>query len=120
MTTQDRIQRKITKILGIILIGCLAVAVFGFVVRGLWNWLMPVLFGLHAITFWQAVGLLVLAKLLFGGFRGGPGRGGRQWRNRMKEKWAQMTPEEREKFSHGMERHWGRECWTRESKAEVR
>ena len=36
--------------------GVVAVAVFGFVVRGLWNWLMPPLFGLHALTFWQALG----------------------------------------------------------------
>ena len=48
-----------------------AVTVFGFIVKGLWNGLMPSIFGWHAITFWQAVGLLVLSKILFGGgFRG--------------------------------------------------
>ena len=72
-----------------------------FVVMSLWNWLMPGLFGLRVITFWQALGLLVLFKILFGGFRGRPG-GGMHWRRRMMERWEQMTPEEREKFRQGM------------------
>lgn len=50
----------------------------------LWNWLMPVIFGLTTITFWQALGLLALSKILFG--RGGR-RGGQQSErsNRYKE-----------------------------------
>jgi hypothetical protein len=40
---------------------------FGLVVKVLWNWLMPALFGLGTITFWQAFGLVLLAKILFGG-----------------------------------------------------
>jgi hypothetical protein len=75
--------------------------VFAFVVMGLWNWLMPALFGWHLITFWQALGLLVLSKILFGGFRGGPHRNW-HWRRRMMERWEQMTPEEREKFRESM------------------
>ena len=68
----------------------------------LWNRLMPVIFGLHAISFWQALGLLVLSKILFGGFRGRPGFGG-DWRPRLIERWDSMTPEEREKFrAHGI------------------
>ncbi len=51
---------------------------FGLVVKILWNWLMPALFGLGVITFWQAFGIVLLAKLLFGGFghsqRGHDGR----------------------------------------------
>lgn len=77
-------------------------ALFGFVVMSLWNWLMPALFGWHLITYWQAVGILILSKILFGGFRGGrPGRR-MYWRHRMKERWERMTPEEREKFREGM------------------
>jgi hypothetical protein len=72
-----------------------------FVVMSLWNWLMPALFGLRMISFWQAMGLLVLSKILLGGFRGRPG-GGMHWRRRMMERWEQMTPEEREKFRQGM------------------
>ncbi len=58
---------------GIIVIGF--IALFGYVAMWLWNALMPAIFGLTAITYWQAVGLLLLAKLFFGGFEGGRGRG---------------------------------------------
>src|SRR5579862_9212025 len=84
----------------IAVIGLMAVALFGFLVMVLWNWLAPAVFGFHEINFWQALGLLVLSKLLFGGFRGRPG--GRHWRGRMRDRWEQMTPEEREKFRQGM------------------
>jgi hypothetical protein len=76
-------------------------AVFGWVVMSLWNWLMPNLFGLHLITYWQALGLLILAKILFGGFRGRPGHH-MQWRHRMMERWEKMSPEEREKLRQSM------------------
>ncbi len=84
-----------------VLFAALFVTVFGFVVLSLWNWLMPALFGWHLINFWQAVGILVLSKILFGGFRGHPSRH-MYWRRRMMERWEQMTPEEREKFRQGM------------------
>lgn len=45
--------------------------VFGFVVMHLWNWLMPELFGLATINFWKAAGIVILARLLFGGFKHG-------------------------------------------------
>ena len=89
------------RILKILFFVVLAVTVFSFVVLRLWNWLTPQLFGWHPITFWQALGLLVLSKILFGGFRGGPGWSG-HWRQRMMERWEQMSPEEREKFREGM------------------
>ncbi len=79
----------------------LAFAVFGFVVMSLWNWLMPALFGWRLISFWQALGLLVLSKILFGGLHRGVGRH-MHWRRRMLERWEQMTPEEREKFREGV------------------
>jgi hypothetical protein len=66
----------------------------------LWNFLMPAVFGLRLITFWQAVGLMLLGRLLFGGFR--PRSGGMPWRRKMMERWEQMTPEQREKFREGM------------------
>jgi chromate transport protein ChrA len=84
-------------------IALVAVTVFSFVVMSLWNWLVPPVFGLHAITFWQALALLILSKILFGGFRGRPGAN-MHWRRRMMERWEQMTPEEREKFREGMGR----------------
>lgn len=47
--------------------GVVAITVFGFVVKGLWNWLMPAIFGLHALTFRQALVLLALSWIVFGG-----------------------------------------------------
>jgi hypothetical protein len=79
----------------------LFLGVFGYVVMSLWNWLMPALFGLHLITFWQGLGLLILSKIFFGAFRGGPHRHW-SWRRRMMERWEHMTPEEREKFRQAM------------------
>jgi hypothetical protein len=84
-----------------LLFGALAATIFSFVVMWLWNWLMPAIFGLHAISFWRALGLLVLSKILFGGFHGRHAFGG-HWRQRMMERWEQMTPEERDKFRAGM------------------
>src|SRR6202045_4947162 len=84
-----------------VLFAALFVAFFGLLGMTLGNWVMPALFGGHLISFWQAVGILVLSKILFGGFRGHPGRH-LYWRRRMMERWEQMTPEEREKFRQGM------------------
>ncbi len=85
------------RILKMVSIAIVAVAVFGYVVMSLWNWILPPATGWHPITYWQALGLLALSKILFGGFRFGP-----YWRRRMFERWEQMTPEEREKFREGM------------------
>jgi hypothetical protein len=93
-------ERRALRFLKVAAIVIVAVTVFGFVVSHLWNGLMPVLFGLRAITFWQAIGLIVLGRLLFGGF--GPRFGGAPWRRHMAERWERMTPEEREKFREGM------------------
>jgi hypothetical protein len=87
-------------------IGILALSLFGYVTMSLWNWLMPMLFGLRAITFLQALGLLLLSKILFGGFHG-RGGGRRGWRRDMKERWEQMSPEERERLRAGMRGRWG-------------
>ena len=94
-------RNRILRGLKFVLCAILALGAFGFVVMNLWNWLMPALFGWHLIGFWQAVGILVLSKILFGGFRGHAGRHF-YWRRRMIERWEQMTPEEREKFRQGM------------------
>jgi hypothetical protein len=99
-------RNRITRILKFALFAVLFVTLFSFVVLRLWNWLMPVVFGWHVITFWQAVGLLVLSKILFGGFHGRPGRH-MYWRQRMIERWEKMTPEEREKFRQGMQSRCG-------------
>jgi hypothetical protein len=84
-----------------VLLGVMAVAVLGFVTMTLWNWLMPALFGWRVIGFGQALGLLVLSRLLLGGFHGGRG-GPMRWRHRMRERWERMTPEERERFRESL------------------
>jgi len=73
-------------------------------VMQLWNWLLPELFGLHAISLTQAFGLLVLSKILFGGWRGG---GHRWFSHGGYGAWGKMTEEEREKIR---EKFRGR-CW---------
>lgn len=73
----------------------------GELVMHLWNWLAPTLFGWRQITFWQAVGLLALCRILVGGHgvRGSNrSEGRRRMKERMDERWEKMTPEEREKY----------------------
>ncbi len=77
----------------------LFLALGGGVVQQLWNWLMPTIFGWRQVTFWQALGLLALCRILFGGL----GRHG-GYRSR---RWEHMTPEERERFRQGMRRRFG-------------
>jgi hypothetical protein len=84
------------------ILGILAfVAIGGTVVLLLWNWLLPTLFGWQQITFWQAIGLLALCRILFGGF-GGRGLPRSGFRRRMAERWEHMSPEDRERFRQGM------------------
>jgi hypothetical protein len=77
----------------------LGILAFAAVVMLLWNALMPDIFHLGEISYWQALGLLILSKLLF---MGKPGGGHHHhhnaWKNEMREKWEHMTPEERDKF----------------------
>ena len=82
------------------------IAIGGELVQHLWNWLLPTLFGWRQITFWQALGLLALCRILFGGF-GGRGFHRSNVRRRMAERWERMTPEEREKFRRGFRGRWG-------------
>ncbi len=87
------------------------VFIAGAVVMYIWNAVMPSVFpSLHAITYCQAIMLLILSKILFGGFRGrgcGYGRGGRWGRGKAwKEKWMNMSEEERTKFKE----EWKNRC----------
>jgi hypothetical protein len=94
-------------VLKVIVMVVVAVTGFSFATMHLWNWLMPAVFGLRAITWLQALGLLLLSKILFGGFGRG-GRGGRPgWKRDMKERWEQMSPEERERLRAGLRGRWG-------------
>jgi hypothetical protein len=70
--------------------------VFGIFVRLLWNWLMPGMFGFHEISFAQAFGMIILARLLFGarGMHGmRPGFAGR-WHGHRNWGWGSCSQED--------------------------
>lgn len=97
-----------------------AVLLFSFVVMTLWNGILVSVLSIKAITFVQAMGILLLSKILFGGFRpGGPWRGRTEWRMRMQDKWANMTDEEREKFKSDWRSRcgWGQKSTSQEQPA---
>lgn len=82
------------------------IALGGWLVMMLWNWLTPPLFGWHAITFWQAVGLLGLARILFGGLGlHNSARHNMGWR--MRRRMSRMTAEEKDQFRRRMRERWG-------------
>ena len=84
----------------------LFIAIGGEIVLLLWNWLLPPLFGWPRITFWQALGMLALCRILFGGL-GLHGSARSNVRRRIEERCASMTPEERERFRQRMRERWG-------------
>jgi|SRR5579859_2626797 len=90
--------------LRMLVFGAAFLAAFGYVVMTLWNVVLAAVTGVHVITFFQAVGLLVLSRILFGGLRGRR-HGGWHWRGRMQARWQQMTPEEREQYRSQTSRH---------------
>jgi hypothetical protein len=106
-------------------IGLLAVVVIAYVggelVRMLWNWLLPPLFGVPEVTYWQALGLLALSRILVGGFGlgGGHHRSEPRFKHRFADRMAdrlvdrfadrfeQMTPEQRERVRQRMRDRFG-------------
>jgi hypothetical protein len=101
--------RRGLRIVGLVILGVLAAAafalVFGWVVMLLWNWLMPAIFGLTVITYWQAFGIVVLAKLVFGAVGG-------SHRFHERRDWKK-APTSRRGPEHW--RHW-REFWEQEGR----
>lgn len=88
--------------------GFLFLLLAGWLTMWLWNTILPPVLHVGTLTFWQAIGLLILSRLLFGNFKGKH----RQHRHQggkayyMREKWAKMTPEEREQFKQ----QWRERC----------
>ena len=78
------------------------VSAIGYAVMLLWNLLLPPLTGWRAIGFGQALALLVLCRILFGGVRG---HGGWHARRHFRERLARMTPEERARLRVGLGVH---------------
>ena len=91
------------------LMAIVGIAVLGAVVMLLWNWLMPALFvGAQPVSYLQALGILLLSKILFGNFHG---RCHGRWRER-RQRWESMSPEEREQMKCNFHSRWGRWCGT--------
>lgn len=85
----------------------LGIFILGFIVMQLWNYIFPAVLHTERITYWQAVALFVLCKILFFGFRRRDHRpkmwrGGPPWR----QKWMNMSDEERIKFRE----EWKKRC----------
>jgi Ca2+/H+ antiporter, TMEM165/GDT1 family len=103
----------IKKIIGFMVLGAVAVLVFGFVVMSLWNAILPAVLGVKTITFMQALGIFILSKILFGGFKGRGGGWGakkQEWRMKMQDKWQHMSADERQQWKEKMRgrcRNWG-------------
>lgn len=105
--SDKRVRISERKVLFFILIAVTAILFFGGIVMLLWNNVLAQVLNISTITFGQALGILLLAKILFGGWRCGWGGGHRHhWKNRMQQKWSAMTPEEREKFKE----QWQKRC----------
>ncbi len=66
-----RIFRIVGLVIGGVIIAVFLAFIFGYFVMLLWNWLMPLIFGLPEITYWHAFGIIILARLLFGGHNPG-------------------------------------------------
>ena len=87
-----------TRIFGHIVLVLLAVTGFSIVTMLLWNALLPSIFGIVSINFWQALGLLALTRVMFGGMAGMMGHFKHHPHNPIHEKWTKMTPEQRKRF----------------------
>ena len=95
----------------------------GFLVMYLWNYTLPVIFGIPPITLWQSMALFFLCKILFGFGGGGPGRGGPPWRGRkaMRRKFERMSEEDKARvraYMQSRSRCWGDAVEVPERKAD--
>ncbi len=89
-----------------LVIGAVVFVGLGLLVMSLWNALLPAILGVKAIGFWQALGLLVLSRILFGGLGLRPGMFGAH--RRMHARWMAMTPEQRDAFVRQRREGFGR------------
>jgi ABC-type multidrug transport system fused ATPase/permease subunit len=78
------------------------IAIVGLAVMALWNWLIPELFNGNIINYWQALGLLILARLLTGFGKGGVGH----WKHKMSRGWSSMSEEDRDKLRAKFKDRW--------------
>ena len=91
----------------------------GGVVMFLWNAILPDTIGVKPLTYWKALGLLILAKILFGGFRGRPGSWGGPGRRQWRKKWMHMSDEDRQQFKSKWKEHYRKRDILRNEDTEV-
>jgi hypothetical protein len=96
-----KIIRIVGMVIGGVLLGVLFAFLFGWVLMLLWNWLMPSIFGLPAITFWKAWGLIILAHILFKSGHHGMGHHGRHPHHEWKEKCREKVKAHFQECCHG-------------------
>jgi Ca2+/H+ antiporter, TMEM165/GDT1 family len=102
--TNQPFRRKRFAFFPFILVGFF---VFSGIVMWLWNTILPDLVHVGEITYWKAMGLLALCRILFGGFKfGGAGNHAGFPRGQWKEKWMNMSDEDRAKFKE----QWREKC----------
>ncbi|MCY7409498.1 MAG: hypothetical protein LH473_04440 [Chitinophagales bacterium] len=107
------------------MLAAIAITAFTYVVMMLWNWLMPAIFEVTAITFIQALGILVLSKIIFGFGHGGGGHWGKRshyMKGKMEERLKHMSPEEREKFRSEWKQRcggWKHDDWVSVKKEDI-
>ena len=102
----------IKKIIGFIVMAIICLAILAYVVMLLWNGVLVKVVPVSMVSYSQALGILLLSKILFGGFKGGWGsRYKDHWKQKMEHKWQQLSPEEREKIKE----EWRNRCriWKR-------
>jgi hypothetical protein len=107
---------------GIFVLVIAVIAILSGVIMSLWNSILVVVLGVKIITFWQALGILVLSKILFGGFSKGFGRHRHQMGQEMRDKWEKMDSTEREQFKQQWRNKcsmWGRHQQMPETKSEA-
>jgi hypothetical protein len=105
-------QFKFSRFLLFLLFIFAVVVPVGFIITALWNNILAVVLHVSVINFWQALGIFLLSRILFGGFPGKPGWAGRRRRRfemeGMSQKWFNMSPEEKKEFKQGWRERCGR------------
>lgn len=104
-------MKTIFTILGSLLLGAAFFLLIGWTTMTLWNLLLPSICGFSYINFWQAMGLLLLCRILFGGFGSGGWRNSNwqrkkdNWKQKMQEKWSEMSEEEKSDWKNRLSKH---------------
>lgn len=101
---------KLLRFILFLLMFCFFIVLLSFLAMTLWNNVLVAVIHVSVINFWQALGLIALSRILFGGFPGKPGWAGHGRRRRemeeMRNKWFNLSPEERKNFKQ----NWKSRC----------